>query len=186
MYKRFSATLRSPFALAQGILLAAFLAAPLASHAQVGVYVEGTASDLQGGPGGNYLYGGTVGLLADGPRFWKIAHLSADIQGRYVTNAGERLVGVAVGPRLSLSIHKLGLAPYGGFMVGFARYRDSAAPGALNTTDNQWQANMGVVRRLNPRLDASVDYDYSEYGTENGKYNPKHFSAGIIFHIVKQ
>jgi hypothetical protein len=186
MKKRCFATLRSPFALAWVILLSAALAAPCASYAQIGVYVEGTASDLQQGPGGNYLYGGTVGLLAEGPRFWKIAHLSADIQSRFVTNAGERLVGVAVGPRLSLSINKLHLAPYGEFMVGFARYRDSAAPGALNTTDNQWQANGGVVRRLSPRLDAVVDYDYSQYGTENGKYNPKHFSAGIIFHIVRQ
>jgi predicted porin len=71
-------------------------------------------------------------------------------------------------------------------MVGFARYRDSTLPGALNSTDNQWQANAGAVRHLTPRLDAVVDYNYSQYGVEGGKYNPKNFNIGVLFHLVKR
>jgi hypothetical protein len=167
-------------------LACAALAMPQSSRAQVAVYIEGTASDLQQGPGGNYLYGGTLGMLYDGPRVFKVAVLSADIQARYVTNSGERLIGTTVGPRVSFPNKKLRLTPYGEFMVGFARYRDSSAAGALNTTDNQWQANAGALRRLNSRLDLMVDYDYSQYGAEGGKYNPKNFNAGIAFHFVRQ
>ena len=81
-------------------------------------------SDMQQGPGGDYLYGGTLGLLYEGPHVFKGVYLSADVQARYVTRNGERLVGAAVGPRISLAIRKLRLDPYGEFLVGFARYRD--------------------------------------------------------------
>ena len=160
--------------------------APRALRAQVSVYAEGSASDLHGGPAGDYLYGGTAGLLLDGPAISKRAVLSVDVQTRYVDNNGERLIGVAVGPRVSLPIHRLKLNPYAEFMVGFARYRASTTANAQNTTDNQWQVNMGVSRPVSSRLDVVADYSYSQYGTNDGEYNPKSYSAGLIFHLSKR
>jgi opacity protein-like surface antigen len=168
------------------VVLLVGLATPRALRAQVSVYAEGSASDLQGGPAGDYLYGGTAGVLLDGPAILKRAVLSVDIQTRDVDNNGERLVGVAVGPRVSLPVHRFKLNPYGEFMVGFARYRASTATNAENTTDNQWQVNMGVSRALSSRLDAVADYSYSQYGANNGEYNPKSYSAGVIFHLIKR
>ena len=45
---------------------------------------------------------------------------------------------------------------------------------------------MGAVRRLTARFDVMADYCYSQYGTENGKYSPKNFSGGMIFHFVRK
>ena len=167
-------------------LLWLVMATPQALHAQASVYGEGSASELQGGPGGDYLYGGTAGLLFDGPTILKKLLISGDIEARYVGNAGERLVGVAIGPRISFAIDRLKLNPYGEFMVGFARYRPSTAAGVQSTTDSQWQANMGLSRRVAARLDVVADYSYSQYGTNDGQFNPKSYSAGVIVHLSKR
>ena len=161
------------------------LAAPQALRAQVLVYMEASASDLKSGPAGDYLYGGTAGLLLQGPAVFKRLVLSGDVQTRYVDHNGERLMGVAVGPRASLPIHRFKLNPYVEFMVGYARYRASTAANAENTTDNQWQVNMGVSRPLSSRLDLVADYSYSQYGANGGEYNPKSYSAGLIFHVIR-
>jgi len=155
-------------------------------HAQVSVYAEATASNLANGPSGDYLYGGTVGLLYDGPILFKRAVVSADVQTRYVDKSGERLVGAVIGPRFSFPIKNIGLSPFAEFMVGFARYRASTLAGALNTTDNQWQVNGGVSKRISSRFDVVLDAGYSQYGANNGEYNPLNYSAGVSFHLSKR
>ena len=168
------------------LLLLVGLAVPRVSQAQVAIYGEGTASDLNGGLGNNFLYGGTVGVLYDGPTILKRAVLSADIQARDVEQNGERLIGVTVGPRFSFPLKKWKLTPYGEFNVGFARYRAANGQPSFSTTDDLWQAEMGVSKQLTPRFDVVADFDYSQYGASNGEYNPKTFSAGVIFHFVKR
>ena len=170
----------------RALLTLILFAIPVFSRAQVAVYGEATASNLPNGPAGDYLYGGTLGILVDGPTLFKRAVLSADIQTRYVDKSGERLMGGVLGPRFSFPIKKLKLTPYANLMVGFARYRDSSLVGALNTTDNQWQTGGGVSREISSRFDVVVDASYSQYGTENGKYNPLNYSAGVLFHFNKR
>lgn len=161
------------------------LAASSASAAQLSVYLEGTSSNFHDDVNSNYLSGGTLGLLYDGPAVFRQGLLSANVQTRYVQAGGKRLIGAAVGPRLSFQLNKWKLRPYGEFMLGFARYRPGSASGAENTTDNQWQANVGISRQLTSRLDVVLDYSYSQYGTNNGEYNPKSYSAGIVYHFNK-
>jgi len=169
------------------LLLLAVFAAPRASSAQVSVYGEVTASDLNDGTTGvNFLYGGTGGVLVDGPTIFKRMVLSADVKGRYIDKSGERLVSLLVGPRIAYPIKKFGLSPYAEFAVGFARYRSGTTAGPANSTDNQWQVEGGLAKRLSPRFDVVADYGYSQFGVNNGEYNPKNISAGVIFHFVKR
>jgi hypothetical protein len=165
------------------LLVFAAVTAPLAARAQASAYGEFTASKLVGGPKGDYLYGGSVGVLIDGPHLFHKILLSADVQGRFVSHSGESLNGLAIGPRFAVQTHFLKLAPFAEFMVGFARYNDGSNN---STTDNTFQVNGGVTRPLSSRLDALVDYSYAQYGVNNGEFNPKSFSGGIVYHFVKR
>lgn len=160
------------------------LAAAPAARAQVAVYGSFTSSRLAGGPGGDFLYGATAGLLLDGPGFLHRVVLSGDLQTRAVGLDGERLMTASIGPRLSLAVPRLNLTPYAEFLIGFGRYRPSVAPGSASTTDSLWQTNFGASRPLNSHLDATVEYGYSQFGYDDGQYNPKHFSAGLMFHFL--
>jgi opacity protein-like surface antigen len=150
---------------------------------QAAVYGQFGVSDLTNLVQTDLLYGATAGVLYQGPLIRGHVIISGDIQGRFMRKSGESLNGVTVGPRLSVPL-KRGLAPYGEFMVGFARFNHSSL--AISTTDSTFQANAGLIKRLSPHWDASVDYSYAQYDALGGEYNPKTFSAGAIFHFVKR
>jgi len=160
---------------------------PTKANAQASVYGQFSATDLKNLASTDLLFGGTVGLILDGPT-WHRMQISADIQGRFVRKSGESLNGAAAGPRFSFPLKKHGLTPYGEFLVGFARYNNSiyAYQPMGATTDSQIQVNGGVAKKLSPHWDASVDYSYSQYYALGGEYNPKTFSVGAIYHFVKR
>jgi len=167
------------------LLLAAGLA-PKKAEAQVEVYGQFSVSDLTNLNGTNLLYGGTTGLIVDGPT-WHRMVIAADIQGRFVRKSGESLNGAAAGPRFSFPLKKHGLTPYGEFLVGFARYNNTYFPGQIGaTTDGQIQVNAGLAKKVSSRWDISADYSYSQYYALGGQYNPKTFGVGAIFHFVKR
>jgi len=178
------------------LLLLVGLAIPRASQAQVSVYGQFTATqltnDLTNNFGTDYLYGATAGVVYDGPTVLKRAILSADIQAQYgaKSSGGERLVSALVGPRLSVPFKRYKLAAYGDFLVGFGRYRDLSAGTstltAYSTTDSLWGAKGGVAKQLTPRLDVVAEYEYVQYGMNDGEYNPMTFGGGVIFHFVKR
>ena len=176
------------------LLLLVGLAVPRASQAQVSAYGEFSATDLTNLVNTNILYGATAGVLYDGPTLFHHMLVSADIQGRFVFGDGEKFNGVNVGPRFSFPLKKrlFRVAPYGEFLVGFARFNGNAATqffnGPLNnqTTDATMQINAGVAKQVSPRLDVVLDYSYSQYYAYGGQYNPKTGSAGIIYHFVKR
>ena len=161
--------------------------APRKANAQAEVYGQFSVSDLTNPVSTDLLYGVTGGLIVDGPT-WHHMVISADIQVRSVRKSGESLTGAGAGPRFSFPLKKHGLTPYGEFLVGFARYNNTIYTyqpmGA--TTDGQIQVNMGVAKKVSPRWDVSVDYSYSQYYALGGEYNPKTFSAGVIYHFVKR
>jgi len=160
--------------------------APRKAEAQAEVYGQFSVTDLTNLNGTNLLYGGTTGLVIDGPT-WHSMVISADIQGRFVRKSGESLNGAAAGPRFSFPLKKHGLTPYGEFLVGFARYNNNYFPGQIGaTTDSQIQINGGLAKRVSPRWDISADYSYSQYYALGGQYNPKTFSVGAVFHFVKR
>ena len=167
-------------------------AVPRTSQAQVSVFGEVTASDLNDGKGADWLYGGTIGVVADGPTLFKRMILSADIQTGYVemSSNGERLASALVGPRFTFPLKKMKLNPYGEFLVGFGRYRNvstsTATVTSLSTTDDLFGIGAGVAKQLNSRLDAVVEYDYTQYGANDGEFNPKSFSGGVVFHFIKR
>jgi hypothetical protein len=94
------------------------------------------------------------------------------------------LNGVTLGPRVSLPLQRFGgLSPFAEFLVGFARYND----GANNaTTDETFQTNAGVTKRVSKRWDTVVDYSYAQYGANFGEFNPKNYSVGALFHFNKR
>lgn len=166
---------------------------PLAAGAQVSIYGEFSSSEFHNLVSRNFLSGATTGVLFEGFQFARRLQLSGDIQGRFVAGSGERFDGITVGPRIGVEIHRFGgLAPYGEFLVGFARFHGNAATAFYNgannnqTTDGTWQANAGVTKRLSPRWDLVADYSYSQYYAYGGQYNPKTFSLGGVWHFVKR
>jgi len=161
--------------------------APRKAKGQAEVYGDFSVMSLNNGINADLLYGGTTGLVIDGPT-WHRMVISADIQGRFVCKSGESLNGAAAGPRFSFPLKKHGLTPYGEFLVGFARYNNSIYKYEPmgSTTDGQIQINMGVAKKVSPRWDISADYSYSQYYALGGEYNPKTFGVGAVFHFVKR
>jgi len=157
---------------------------PCAVCAQTAVYAEFSASNLQGGPEGDYLYGGQAGVLLDGPKLFHHVLLQADIQGRFVQVSGEALNSVQVGPRVSLEPkHVFGLVPFAEFNVGFGRYNDGSNH---STTDGLFATQGGLTKRITPHIDALVDYSYAFYGYNYGIYQPQSYSAGVMYHFKKR
>lgn len=166
--------------LATGVVLAL---APTLARAQASVYAEFSTSDLKGGVQTNYLYGGTTGLLVDGPKLFHKVLLQANLQGRFVQKYGESLYGGTVGPRFVMPFQGKGFRPYAEFLVGFARFDNGVPNNRLVTTDNTFQVGVGATRHIRGRFDGVVDFSYAQYGAENGQYNPHTFGAGILFHL---
>jgi opacity protein-like surface antigen len=151
--------------------------------AQTAVYGEFSASQLTGGPAGNYLYGGTTGIIIEAASLGSHVHLLADVQGRFVHKSGEGLSGLTLGPRLMLPISRLhGFTPYAEFLVGFARYDDPTHNG---TTDTTFQTNAGLSKRVSRHWDAVADYSWAHYGAFQDTYNPQTFSAGAMFYFSR-
>jgi len=157
--------------------------------AQAALYGEFSVSDLHNLVSTDYLYGGTAGVLYDGPTIFKHVLVSANIQGRFLRKSqsapltAELYNGVAIGPRFSVPL-KHGISPYGEFLVGFARYNSGAIGGS--TTDSTIEINAGVAKRLTPHFDLVADYSYAQYYGLGGEYNPKTYSVGGIFHFTKR
>lgn len=158
---------------------------PTLARAQASVYAEFSASDLKGGLQTNYLYGGTTGLIVDGPKLFHKVLLQGNLQGRFVEKNGESLYGGTVGPRFVMPFEGYGFRPYAEFLVGFARFTKGVPVNNLVTTDNTFQVGVGAARHIRGHFDAIVDYSYAQYGAENGQYNPHTYSAGILFHISR-
>jgi len=161
--------------------------APRKVEAQAEVYGDFSTTYLNNGINADLLYGGMTGLIVDGPT-WHHMVISADVQGRFMRKSGESLNGAAAGPRFSFPLKKHRLTLYGEFLVGFARYYNGlyTYEPKGSTTDGQIQVNMGVAKQVSPRWDVVVDYSYSQYYALGGEYNPKTFSAGMIYHFVKR
>jgi opacity protein-like surface antigen len=171
-------------------LVFAGLASCIPSQAQVAAYGEFTADYLNGGPNTNFLYGGSAGILLDGPKAFNKILLSAAIQGNFAYSGatspkapfstGEAYDAATIGPRATFAPF-LKLAPYIQFNVGFARYHDNFTH---STTDYVFGGQAGVTRRLTPHLDAVLDYSYSEFGYNSGVYSPQSFSVGALYHFA--
>jgi hypothetical protein len=166
------------------LLLLVGFAAPVALRAQASVYGEFSATRFFGTNEQSTFFGGTVGVLFDGPTIFHKILVSSDLQGRFVDAHGESLNGGTVGPRFSLPLHRVKLTPYGEFMVGFARY--GGGPAGAASTDYLFEGNAGVWKQLSPRWDGVIEYSYSEFGYNVGEFNPKTFSIGGVFHFVKR
>jgi hypothetical protein len=156
--------------------------APVAARAQA-LYGQFSVSQWSNLTGTNYLYGVTAGVLFDGPHLSRYVRLSGDIQGRFVGTSVEKFDGAGIGPRLSVPLPH-GIAPYGEFLVGFARYSNPNEGGA--TTDASIQINAGVAKRISAHWDVTADYSYAQYYALSGEYNPKTYSVGTVFHFVKR
>jgi len=168
-------------ALALTLVLALATTAHL--HAQA-VYGEFSASNLPGGPQGDYLYGGTVGAMLDITHFGKHVALSGEMQGRFLSKNGELFDSITFGPRFTFPFSRdHGFVPFASFQVGFGRYSDATVHG---TTNDLYGGNAGVMKRVTKRLDVVVDYGYEPYGAFYGKYNIQSYSAGVVYFFHKR
>jgi hypothetical protein len=165
------------------LLLFVSIVAPQTLRAQVRAYGEFTSNYLPDGPKVDFLYGGSTGILLDGVQLFRNVQLSADVQARFVTRAGEGLNSITVGPRLAFHplFHKF--VPFAEFNVGLARYHDNQTAA---TTDDIFGFQTGVTRRVSNRMDAVVDYGISRYGYNSGFYRPQTLSIGAVYHIVQR
>jgi hypothetical protein len=166
------------------LLLLVGFGAPVAVRAQASVYGEFSTTRFFGTNEQSTFFGGTVGVLFDGPTMFHKILVSSDVQGRFVGSNGENLDSGAIGPRFSFPLHKLKLTPYGEFMVGFARY--GGGPAGAASSDYLIEGNGGVSKQLSPRWDGVFEYSYSEFGYNVGEFNPKTLSLGAVYHFVKR
>jgi hypothetical protein len=166
------------------LLLLVGFAAPVALRAQASVYGEFSATRFFGSNEQSTFFGGTVGVLFDGPTIFHRVLVSSDVQGRFVGSNGQSLNSGTIGPRFSLPLRRLKITPYGEFMVGFARFSGGAA--GIASTDYLIEGNGGVTKQFSPHWDGVIEYSYSEFGYNVGEFNPKTISIGGVFHFAKR
>lgn len=163
--------------------LCAVAVSAVKSSAQTAIYGEFSASQFVGSPAGDFLYGGTAGIVIDAMSLGRHIRLLGDVQGRFVHNSGEQVNGLTLGPRFAFPIaHFAGVTPYTEFLAGFARYDDPTHNGP---TDSTFQTNAGVTKRLSKRWDAVAEYSWAHYGAFQNTYNPQTFSAGAMFYFSR-
>ena len=166
-----------------GSMLCASAGFAVKAKAQTAVYGEFSSSQLTGSPAGDYLYGGTTGVVIEAASLGRHIRVLADVQGRFVRKSGEGLSGLTLGPRLAFPISRLhGFTPYAEFLVGFARYNDPIHNGP---TDATFQTNAGLTKKLSRRWDVVADYSWAHYGAFQNTYSPQTFSAGGMFYFSR-
>jgi hypothetical protein len=173
------------------LVVAVSLVAPMSkARAQAALYGEFSVSDLHNLVSTDYLYGGTAGILYEGPTVFKHVLISGDLQGRFLRKStapnhpGPELYnGITVGPRFSVPL-KHGISPWGEFLLGFARYDSGAVHGS--TTDSTIEINGGVTKVVSPHWDGVADFSYAQYYGLGGEYNPKTYSIGAVYHFSKR
>jgi hypothetical protein len=166
-----------------GLILCASTDGAVTASAQAAVYGEFSASQLTGGPAGDFLYGGTAGIVFDAAGLGRHLRLLGDVQGRFVQKDGEQLNGLTLGPRFVFPFARLsGFTPYAEFLVGFARYNDATHNGPTDTT---FQTNAGLTKRVSRRWDAVAEYSWAHYGAFQNEYSPQTFSAGAMFYFSR-
>lgn len=158
------------------------------AHAQGAVYGEFSVQQLTNLVATDHPIGATAGVLVDGPKLYGKILLQGNAQGRFVRDSHESLNGVVIGPRLGLSPKAFGLAPYGEFLIGFARLHSDGVNTHLpgNTTDAMMEFNGGVTKKMSPHWDGTADFSYAQYYALGGQYNPKTFSVGAVYHFEKR
>ncbi len=162
---------------------AVLVGAGTAASAQVAFYGDFSASKLTNLTNTYVLYGPTVGLQDDlGTKFGLTGGF--DIRGGFY-GGSQRLDEISFGPRVSG--HVKGFMPYGEFLVGLARYNDGLGRKSSGTTDEQFELNVGLDRMITPRFDVRFfEFGYQEYFALGGQFNPKTFSAGVVYHLRKR
>lgn len=154
-------------------------------RAQVGVYGEVVAGKFTNLNGTTWPVGMTTGLLIEGKGV--LAHrviLAGDLQGRFLNASGYNFNGAAAGARAYVPVGH-GFRPYAEFAFGLARLNHSADFSSA-TTDAQIQIIGGLMKKLTPHFDATASFAYSQFYAFNGEYNPKYFSAGVVYYFSRR
>jgi hypothetical protein len=150
------------------------------AYSQIGVYTDMSATKLVLPAGTNILYGPTIGLYAALGNRYHVT-LSGDVRAGFYGDS-QHFDSVAVGPRVSTSVKRF--APYGEFMLGFARYNDGLGTPSSAYTNSEIQLNAGVDRRMTKRFDWRVfDFGYTRFQTVSAQFHPTTYSTGIVFRI---
>lgn len=162
------------------------VAGVFASHAQaqVGVYGEFSDTTFTNGFGSRSPGGVSAGVLIEGKN---VLHnhvvLAGDLQGRFINASTYNYNGAAVGARAYVPTF-WHLRPYAEFAFGFARLKhDGDGPA---TTDGDIQINGGLTKKISPHMDVVGEFSYSQYYANNGEYNPKTGSIGVIYYFAKR
>jgi hypothetical protein len=165
------------------VLLAVFVSvvtfASGSASGQVSAYGEFTTTHLSNPVNNQFIYGGTAGVLAGGPKFHALL-LSIDLQSRFSDSGGTALNGVTLGPRIALQPYFLKLSPFAEVNIGFARYN---SPTENASTDYIFGGQVGATRQISSRVALVADYSFSRFGYDLGEYRPQAFSIGAVFRL---
>jgi hypothetical protein len=167
-----------------------FLAFPLTSHAQIGVYGNFTAgtsgritfSTAGPRPGNVYntswLYGGTGGFYAEMPL--PGFALGLDLRGTYISGDKLNHWNAIGGPRVELRPE--GFKPYGEILFGIGGYHDDLYSTSTRTTEYTLLA--GVDKTI---FRKHIDWRIAEFAFnsyfDNRNAGSKQLSTGIVFHL---
>lgn len=170
---------------------ACLLAAAGAAHAQISVFVEGSADQMSNQHTSHTAFGPTFGADAE---FYRAGHarVYGDLRGFYYNGKGVeagsnrlQLGGFEVGPKIGFAFKHV--EPYAEFLVGFARYNDGLGNSNSSTTDGQLDGVFGIDVRLTTRFDYRVfEFDYKRFSAIGGEFNPKILSTGVVFHLGRR
>lgn len=160
------------------LLFALLLLAPLALHAQIGVYAGFSGAPVSGA-GTNSAYGPLVGIYKQTGYAMNLVSIGGDLRGSFLSHDGFHYYTGAIGPRIAFKAPILPLRPYVEGLVGVGNVQFSSNN---SSTHFNYQVAGGLDLTLIPRLDwRVVEFDYSALTGQS--VNAKIFTTGLVLRV---
>jgi hypothetical protein len=156
---------------------------PLVAAAQVGIYANFSAAQLNVGDS-NWVYGPTVGAYYDALHFG-VGSAGLDFRAQlFNNNSTATLDSGLAGIRVAVHPPVFPVKPYIEGLAGVGHADFSASGAATSATRFEYAFLGGVDYTLLPHVDWRVtEFSYGGISALGGSFNPKILSTGIVLRL---
>jgi hypothetical protein len=160
------------------LLFALLLVAPLAVHAQIGVYAGFSGAPVSGA-GTSSAYGPLVGIYKQTGYAMGLVSIGGDLRGSFLSHDGFHYYTGAIGPRVAFKAPIVPLRPYVEGLIGVGNVQFSSNN---SSTHFNYQVVGGLDLTVVPRLDwRVVEFDYSALPSQS--VNAKILTTGLVLRV---
>jgi hypothetical protein len=159
-----------------------FLLFTVGAHAQLGIYGEFSAANLNV-PATGWIYGTTFGAYFDKGHLLFLG-TGLDIRGSFLERGSTTLNSGLIGPRLVFRPHVLPIQPYVEALGGFGHASLYEGPDQMTVNKFEYQFLGGLDLTILPRIDWRVlEFSYGGLSGLGTSFSPKTVSTGVVVRL---